>query len=57
MHELQEVPNASQEHRLQTLLLARALRRHLAEQGRHTDSIRALDEVREGRLGELSSLR
>jgi hypothetical protein len=55
LHESQEVPNAAHQHRLQALQQARALREHLAKQGRHTDSIRALDEVRKDRLDELSN--
>ena len=43
--------------RLEALDQAHALRTRLAAQGRQTDSVSALDEVREGRMDELSSLR
>jgi hypothetical protein len=49
--------DTDERHRLEALEQARTLRVRLAAQGRQTDAVSALDEVREGRLDELSSLR
>jgi predicted DNA-binding antitoxin AbrB/MazE fold protein len=53
----EEPADSDERSRFEALDQARALRARLAAQGQQTDSVSALDEVREGRIDDFSSLR